>query len=157
MPSISSLLTKLSTDFPTISFQPGENFVWSPNHSTVFYPLQATSPALLLHELGHALQGHHDYHRDVQLLAMESDAWQAAKSLSGRYRVAITEAIVQDHLDTYREWLHARSRCPACEATGQQISPTGYSCVACGQGWTVNEARTCQLKRYTSHTKNTPV
>lgn len=149
---MSSLINKLTAGFPTIRFQADNSFVWSPDRSTVFYPSDVNDPAQLLHELGHALKQHHNYQYDIQLLAMESEAWQVAMKLGHQYGVKIHEDVVQDHLDTYRDWLHARSRCPECEATGQQIGAALYICVACGQTWKVNEARTCQLKRYTKIT-----
>lgn len=148
-----SLLDKLVADFPDITFREHETFLWSPDKNAVFYdPVDPDAVALLLHELSHALLGHHDYRRDIQLLVMETEAWEKAQQLADTYEVTMSDETTQGHLDTYRDWLHARSRCPQCEAIGHQISPSGYRCLACHHQWTVNEARTCQLRRYSAKT-----
>jgi len=149
MPSTPSLLPKLQADFPLLTFIAGDDFLWSPQEKTVYYV--ATDPeyeALLLHELSHSLLDHQDYQRDIQLVAMETEAWEKARTLSKQYDVTITEDALQDHLDTYRDWLHARSTCPRCEATGMQSNKQQYRCLACHHEWRVNEARVCALRRY---------
>jgi len=149
MPSTRSLISRLQDDYPTLTFQEGATFMWSPATRTVHYT--DTSPALLLHELGHAICEHSDYATDLDLIKMERDAWQTAQQIALRYDVVIDEETLQQHLDTYREWLHARSRCPACGATGHQLKKQRYHCLACGEDWRVNEARLCGLKRYRMH------
>jgi hypothetical protein len=146
MPSINSLLPKLTTDFPAIQFAAGDEFRFSPREKTVYYPTD--NAPLLLHELSHALLGHESYSRDIDLLRMERDAWEKARQLAPTYGVTIAEETVQDHLDSYRDWLHDRSTCPSCLATGRQTGTQSYHCDACGQDWRVNEARLCGLKRY---------
>jgi len=148
MPSIRSLLPKLVADYPAFTFTPGNRFAWSPDQATVYYDATDDNPALFLHELSHGILGHHDYSQDVELVAMESHAWDKALELAKTYGVTITDETVQDNLDTYRDWLHARSTCPNCEATGYQSGKHSYSCVACTHTWRVNEARICALRRY---------
>lgn len=149
MRSISSLIHKLKIDFPSIVFFETEHFSWSPPTQTVSYnPSLPHASQLLLHELSHALLDHREYTRDVQLLAMETAAWEKAHSLADHYSIRLTESVVQDHLDTYRDWMHARSTCPECTATGYQTSAHHYACPACSHEWRVNEARLCGLKRY---------
>ncbi len=149
MRSMSSLIHKLKTTYPDISFTEGEQFLWSPSERTVYYRTgQANSTHLLLHELSHALLGHREYRRDVELVAMETVAWDEAKKYADTYKVRLNEAIIQDHLDTYREWLHARSTCPQCSANGYQTEASHYQCPACSHEWKVNEARICALRRY---------
>ena len=151
MPSTLSLLPKLEKAYPTILFAAGTRFSWSPAHHTVFYDeADPENTNLLLHELAHGLLGHHDYSKDVELVAMESDAWDKALELARLYKVKITDTTVQDNLDSYREWLHARSTCPSCEATGYQSGKNTYTCVACSHEWKVNEARICALRRYST-------
>lgn len=80
---------------------------------------------------------------------MERDAWQYAKDTLGQtYDQAILDDTVEDALDSYRDWLHARSTCPACQATGIQTKKEEYKCLACRTKWRVNEARICALRRY---------
>lgn len=150
MHSMSSLIHKLSTDHPGFIFFETEQFSWSPATRTVNYALKApNAPELLLHELSHGLLEHNEYQRDIQLLAIEAAAWEKARTLAAQYDVKLAENLVQDHLDTYREWMHARSTCPECTSTGYQTGASEYSCPACTHKWRVNEARICGLKRYT--------
>ena len=149
MRSMSSLIHKLKTDFWQLNFLPAEQFSWSPVTKTVFYAAnEPNAPLLLLHELGHATLEHHDYQRDISLLAMETAAWGVAAELASTYKVRMSDDVIQDHLDTYRDWLHARSTCPECGATGYQTEARQYRCVACSHEWRVNEARGCALRRY---------
>lgn len=151
MPSTRSLLPKLKREYPQLSFTSSDRFSWSPDEQTVYYDESGTENVnLLLHELAHGLLEHHDYSKDVELIAMEAEAWDKALELATIYNVDITDETIQDTLDTYREWLHARSTCPACEATGYQSGKYNYACVACGHGWRVNEARVCALRRFSS-------
>lgn len=155
MPLMPSLVARISHDLPELHFIAAEDFLWSPTDSTVYYRDDADgAEASLLHEVGHALLEHHDYAQDVALVRIEMQAWERARELADRYGITIREDDVQDHLDTYREWLHARSTCPRCEATGYEEKKRIYRCLTCQHTWRVNEARTCGLKRYTL--KETP-
>ena len=78
---------------------------------------------------------------------MEMAAWGEAKRLGLDLNIDVPEDDAEDHLDTYRDWLHARSTCPNCTATGFQKNASTYACPACTQEWSVNEARICQLRR----------
>jgi hypothetical protein len=150
MRSTTSLLPKLSQDFAPIVFTAGSRYAWSPDKKTVFYDeSDPENVDLLFHELAHGVLNHHDYSKDVELVAMESEAWDTARVVAPTYGVSIANDTVQDSLDTYREWLHSRSTCPECEATGYQSGKKTYTCVACSQTWRVNEARICALRRYT--------
>ena len=151
MPSTRSLLPKLEKDYPQLLFSPGQRFAWSPDVKTVFYDeSDLGNTGLLLHELAHGLLVHHDYSKDVELVAMESEAWDKAVEIAPTYGIKITDETIQDTLDTYREWLHARSSCPKCDATGYQSGKSEYTCVACSHVWRVNEARICALRRYSA-------
>ena len=150
MPSITSLVTKLQADFPALTFTSGDEFHWSPEHQTVYYPEGSSESDALLHEAAHGLLQHSNYTKDIQLIEIERDAWDYAKStLADRYSITIDETAVQEALDTYRDWLHARSTCPECQATGFQSKAGQYKCLACHTKWRVNEARVCALRRYT--------
>ncbi len=155
MPSISSLIKQLRADFPGYTFTPAHEFWWSGKKSTIFYdPDTGSSLAFTLHELSHAILGHEGYERDIELLKLERDAWSyATRILASEYHVTISDDTVQDNLDTYRHWLHARSRCPECDTTGLQTKDHLYRCLACGHPWRVNEARLCALRRYSLQTK----
>lgn len=149
MRSMSSLIHKLKTTYLDFSFVESDQFSWSPATQTIFYNREMpNAPLLLLHELSHALLGHREYRRDIELLAMETAAWEEAKQRANEYSIRLQENVVQDHLDTYRDWLHARSTCPNCTANGFQVDTSSYTCPACSHGWRVNEARICALRRY---------
>jgi hypothetical protein len=151
MLSTRSLLPKLESEYPQLLFTPGERFAWSPDAHTVFYDeSDPKNTGLLLHELAHGLLEHHDYSKDIELVAMEAAAWDKAVEVAATYDIEITDETIQDNLDTYREWLHARSTCPECEATGYQSGKSEYTCVACNHVWRVNEARICALRRYSA-------
>lgn len=149
MPSTRSLLDRLRRDFPDIHFVPGDIFRWSPSDHTVYYA-DTVDTASLAHEVAHAVLRHTAYKKDIDLIKTERDAWEyAATTLAKRYGIEIDSDTIQDALDTYRNWLHARSTCPECQATGIQTVARLYACIACKTSWRVNEARSCALRRYT--------
>ena len=150
MPLIPLLIKNLSKEYPDIVFDNGDDFHWSPNDNTVTYHTNDPQAAAhILHELSHALLGHQNYTRDIELIGMERDAWTyASNQLSGSFDVTIQNDIVQSSLDSYRDWLHARSTCPKCTATGVETAKSHYHCLACEHNWRVNEARICSLRRY---------
>lgn len=103
-----------------------------------------------LHELGHALCKHKDYKTDVERLKIESAAWERAKTVYLDYYIqAFSEdgevldaelakilpewddEVVQEHLDTYRDWLHTRSKCKKCGLTRYQTTDGEYHCPRC--------------------------
>lgn len=150
MPSTILLASSLATDFPTFQFHVSDEFRWSPDDMTIFYDGQSTDVASLLHELSHAVLGHKEYKKDIELIELEQAAWtHAVRELAQLYNVDITDDEIQDSLDTYRDWLHARSTCPHCKATGIQTRKSEYKCFVCGTKWRANEARICALRRYT--------
>lgn len=148
MQSTRSLAKQLTQDFPEFHFVASDVTMWDPSTATIRYNPDDTV-AELLHELGHGTLGHNDYRRDIALLGYERDAWQKAISVAADYEVEIDDEAVQDHLDTYRSWLHARSVCPTCQQNGVQIADSTYRCIDCHAEWSVNEARTCALRRRT--------
>lgn len=156
-PKISSVFKQIVNDFPEIKFERGADFHWSAKNHTISHPALKTLTDLyqLLHEVGHAKLGHKNYQADAELISMELAAWKyATEELAPRYRLPlqIDSGIVQDSLDSYREWLHARSTCPRCSSVGVEKTSGEYACFACGEAWKVNEARTCQLRRYKNKT-----
>lgn len=150
MPSMSSLVAKLQADFPQFYFAVSDDFRWSPQEKTIFYIETSNHITSLLHEAAHALLDHSTYNKDIELLEMERDAWNYASSqLSKTYGIEIDDHTIQQSLDTYRDWLHARSTCPTCSAIGVQTEKHQYKCIACQTKWRVNDARICALRRYT--------
>ncbi|MFZ1258055.1 MAG: hypothetical protein WAQ25_01160 [Candidatus Saccharimonas sp.] len=155
MEPITSLISELKqhslpyAHLKQLSFVRGDTFSWHRPTCVIRYTADDThSTAYLLHEYGHALLDHHEYSQDIDLIAMERQAWDIAQSLTPLTKITIDKTIVEDSLDSYRDWLHARSTCPKCQAAGIQVRPQEYSCLACLHNWRVNEARNCALRRY---------
>ena len=155
MEKITSLVHTLQSsgilDAPhgTITLEASANFSWHYQARVVTYDAtDSHAQILLLHEVGHALLNHQNYDHDIHLLEMERAAWDKAQSFSLDFGIMIDKKMVEDALDTYRDWLHARSLCPSCSSTGVQTATNVYTCLACHHVWRVNEARTCQLRRY---------
>jgi hypothetical protein len=146
----SKILSKIITSNPTIKFEPGKDFRWSNANVTIEYVVPTTDQDiwLTLHELAHAKLDHHSYSSDVELIKLESAAWDYARRvLAAEYGASIDQDFTEDNLDTYRHWLHKRSLCPQCQQTGLQQNKNTYSCLNCRCSWRVNEARLCKLKR----------
>lgn len=145
------LLTKLRVDLPNVSFEPGDTFSWSPEHSRITYRTDSRKKPqnswALLHEAAHALLGHSSYRRDAELLLLEVAAWKCAKELAHKSGATISEDHIQDCLDTYRDWLHQRSTCPRCSTVSFQISARKYRCHNCLATWMVSKARFCRPYR----------
>jgi hypothetical protein len=149
MPSTTSILANLKSKYPQFNFKPGDLFLWSSSDNTIYYDKKSKDLAIfLLHELSHALLDHSKYIRDIQLITMERQAWDHTATLAASFGLTIPDDIIQDTLDSYRDWMHSRSTCPKCQATGMQTRQNEYSCLACNHIWRVNEARTCALRRY---------
>lgn len=161
MAKITSLIQKLQSsnifvNLPhTVIIEAGTSFSWHYQTHTITYDTHdPAADILLLHEVGHALLDHHDYAYDIHLIEMERTAWDKARDVATQFGVKIPETVVEEALDTYRDWLHARSLCPRCGSTGVQDGQLNYTCLACHRTWHSNEARTCQLRRY--HIKKRP-
>lgn len=146
--AFNNLLQQLRSNFPEILFEQGDDFRWSPGVKTVYYPADGTETAMLLHETAHASLGHTDYDHDIDLIHLERAAWNTTIELGEKFGVPVDVETVESALDTYRDWLHARSLCPNCRQNGVQTTENTYTCVLCHQKWTVNDARSCGLKRH---------
>ncbi|MBR5408862.1 hypothetical protein IK112_02870 [Candidatus Saccharibacteria bacterium] len=157
-----AFLDLLIHDYPQFRFCLNQKrfsfrFANPPAKSTIFVgPPQPYFALQTLHELGHALCGHQDYHTHIERLKIESAAWQRAKTvlknykskakslqqssdpsvkLSGKNLAKILPAWNQDYtedsLDTYRDWLHAKSKCKKCGQTCYQTRDGKYHCPFC--------------------------
>lgn len=144
-----SLLDMLKKDFPGLTFAAGEDFCWSPKTRTVIYGPRTGDIAdwALFHEVGHAVLEHHNYQSDLELISLESQAWEKAKELGQTYGYQIDLDHIEDCMDTYRDWLHQRSACPRCATQSLQQDAQHYQCFNCGQVWTVTSSRFCRPYR----------
>jgi len=151
MPSTISLIKKLRAEYPQFIFKKSSSFSWSHSEQTIYYINTNDNCNFLFHELSHGILNHTDYNRDIELIVMEREAWDKAKELSNSYGFPISDDFIQSNLDTYRDWLHSRSTCPKCNATGLQTNKNTYKCLACEHNWKVNDAKTCALRRYSKN------
>lgn len=151
MNSIDNILPALKQDYPDITFKNGELFFWSPRERKITYTTHQTVAEhgvwALLHEVAHAALDHTHYNHDFELLKLESTAWQYAKRLGKRYGVDIDSEHIQDCLDTYRDWLHTRAKCPKCSVVSLQRSDSLYQCFNCKTTWSVPRSPLCRVTR----------
>lgn len=137
-------LDQLRRDFPELTFKSGKQDHWSPKTDTITYKSGVAIKEMqygILHELAHAQLDHNDYHNDFELLKLETQAWELAAKIGRKYGIKIDDEHIQDCLDTYRDWLHARSRCPTCGMNVLQTDPYHYRCFNCQTQWSVTNGR----------------
>ena len=141
---LKGFLEKLSADYPQFKFEKGAEEHWSPKTQTIMYnpsqPVQKIRYGII-HELAHAQLDHTDYKSDFELLKMEAKAWELASQIGQKYGVKIEDDHIQNCLDTYRDWLHRRSKCPSCGTHVLQDSSASYKCFNCGETWQVSSGR----------------
>ena len=122
---------RLARDFPDLKFIFGKKYTFRPSKTVVLGPYEPFYELLTLHEVSHALLKHKDFRTDVARLKMENAAWEKARELASNYGIEVDEDVVQGELDTYREWLHQKSRCPKCGLTRFQTPDSQYHCPLC--------------------------
>ncbi len=154
------LLNKLRKQLTAIKFVEAATFYWSPQTSTIYLNSgileKEDGQWALLHEAGHAVLAHKGYKTDAGLLMLEVEAWQAALDLGQKLDIAIDEEHIQDCLNTYRDWLYARSTCPTCALNSLQVDETTYLCLNCLARWSVSQSRFCRPYRMQDKHKKTP-
>ena len=126
-----SLVDKIKADFPNFRFIKGSRDMFRPPKTIVVGPPEPHGDLLLLHELGHAVYGVYSYNTDIDRLKIELGAWEEARKLAKQYGVDFDEEFMQEQLDTYRDWLHQKSRCPKCGLTRFQSPDGQYHCPLC--------------------------
>lgn len=124
-------LEQLTSDYQEFRFVVGKKFAFRPPKTVVVGPKEPFWQLLALHEVSHAICKHKSFRMDVERLKMENQAWEKARELAKRYRIEVDEDLIQDELDTYRDWLHQKSRCPKCGLTRFQTPDSLYHCPRC--------------------------
>ena len=143
-------LNLLRCRFPHLSYTESNTFYWSPETKEIFYATNAAGNSAtwsLLHETSHGLLEHRAYRTDLELLQLEMVAWERAKVLAAELSLPIDDTHIQDCLDTYRDWLHARSACPGCGSQTLQQPNFCYKCYNCHAAWKVTPSRFCRTYR----------
>lgn len=155
LPTQAKLLESFQNTYPGITFLPSTDFAWSPKRATISYILDSTGEPIhtyaLIHEVAHADLGHNTFDDDFSLLTLEVAAWERAKQIGVSVAVEIDEEHIQDCLDTYRDWLHSRAKCPACGVVSMQAKDGSYTCFNCKTGWKVPKSQVCRVSRRVIH------
>ena len=124
-------LQRLKGDFPEFRFIEGAKFAFRPPKTIVLGPSEPFSELLALHEVSHAILKHKTFKIDIERLRMESKAWEKARELALKYDIEVNEDLIQGELDTYRDWLHTKSKCKRCGLTRYQTPDGVYRCPRC--------------------------
>lgn len=144
------MLEQLKNSYPEINFLPGTTYSWNHATKTITYSKKGLGHKhyhSIVHELSHAILGHAHFKNDIDLLKMERDAWSLTKKLLRDFALKIDSEHIEDCLDTYRDWIYKRAKCPNCAHVGFQSSKNAYSCVSCVLSWRLPESRLCMVKR----------
>lgn len=133
---VDEFIEQVSKDFPQFKIREGKRFKYrfpgliqyerpEGNKMNTEFGLQ------VLHEVGHAILEHKNFKTDPERLKMERAAWEEARKLCERYNIIYDEELVEMKMDTYRDWLHQRSKCKKCGLTRYQTKDGEYHCPNC--------------------------
>lgn len=125
------LVEKLRSAYPELRFREGKKFLFKPPKTIVLGGSEEPFDLLLLHEVGHFLCRHVSFHTEPERLKCEREAWEKARELCEVYGVFYDESIVEQELDSYRDWLDKKSRCPSCGLTRFQTPDGVFHCPRC--------------------------
>lgn len=145
-----TFVSDLTQRFPALKYEQGDTFYWSPSEGVVHYrsPREDADLWSLLHETSHGLLKHRDFSSDFELLSLEVAAWTKATQLARELGCEpIDQDYVEDCLDTYRDWLHKRCKCPSCGLEALQADERTYQCLNCLSVWSVTQNRHCRHYR----------
>ena len=126
-----TFLAAVKNKFPDFRFKTGRKFMFRPPRTIFIGPEEEGDEILLLHELGHAILGHRDFNMNVQRLKMEMEAWEKARELAEEFGVPIEEDKIETELDTYRNYVDKKSRCPKCGLARYETPDGQYHCPRC--------------------------
>ncbi len=125
------LLQKIMAKYPDFSYHTGAKFTFRPPKTIILGPFESHYSLLFCHELGHALSGEDHFDTDVERLKIERLAWDKAQELCTEFHIPYDEEFVEEQLDSYRDWLHSKSKCPQCGLTRYQTKNGQYHCPHC--------------------------
>lgn len=143
--SFDDLLTNIRQDHPDLKFVSASIFSWNPKTKELSYmtPKKGDDDfsSKLLHELAHAKLNHSDFKSDVELLKIESSAWELASRLATDYGVKLSTKEQTESLQSYIDWASSRSKCPVCTKNGLQNTQTEFICPNCSNNWKISRSR----------------
>lgn len=126
-----TFLARVKRDYPKLRFREGKRFSYHFPGVITVGPAEDGDELLLLHEVGHALHEHKEFTTEVERIKCEREAWEAARGLCARYGVTVDEELIEAQMESYREWLHQKSRCPKCGLTRFQAPDGAFHCPLC--------------------------
>jgi hypothetical protein len=143
------IIQNISADFPDVDFALSDGFKWDPQSKRIHHKQLSNKESAwsLLHEVGHMVLDHADYKSDFELLKMEVSAWHEAKAQARKYGLDISQEHIEKCIDSYRDWLHGRSKCRNCDQNGLEKTTGVYGCFNCGFSWRVTPSRFCRVYR----------
>lgn len=128
--------------FPQHTFLPAAFFSYDAADEVINYSPIAiknnNGKLALLHEISHCELGHFHYQSDLQLYAMEIDAWRYTQKLAERFGISIHQDYIEECLESYNQWIEKRGTCPNCGVFCAQITETEFECYNCSTRWRVN-------------------
>ena len=126
-----TFLAAVKNRFPTVRFVSGRKFLFRPPKTIMIGPEEDGDELLLLHELGHFLSGHRNFGMNIERMMMEVEAWEKTRGLAAEFGIEINEEIIEGELDSYREWIAQKSRCPKCGLARYETPDGQYHCPRC--------------------------
>lgn len=134
-------IEQVRLDFPDLKFAESKVFYWSAKDQTIYFNkkqlVRYDGFMKLIHEIGHALCGHKNYTSSIELITLEAEAWQKARLIAKDYSLEIKDELIEQCLDSYRNWLHIRSTCPTCKNVSFETDESIFKCFNCHQTWKV--------------------
>lgn len=133
---VDKFIERLRQDFPRFRIKEGKRFKYQ-FPGLIHYECpkdgkMSTEFGLsVLHEVGHAILEHKNFRTDLERLKMERGAWEEARKMCIIYNILYDEEFVEAEMDTYRDWLHQRSKCRRCGLTRYQTRDGEYHCPNC--------------------------
>jgi len=131
-------IDELKSLYPQFKFISSIRFKYRPPKSIYVVYGEDNFALQTLHELGHALCKHENYQTLVERLKIESEAWERAKQVVSlhpewlkKYQIKYDSDFAESQLDTYRDWLHAKTLCPNCGLTRYQTPNGRFHCPHC--------------------------
>lgn len=133
---VDKFIEQLKRDFPGFWIREGKRFKYRFPRSIQYErprggKMNTEFGLQVLHELGHAMLEHKNFKTDPERLKMEWAAWEEARKMCSRYNIIYDEELVEAKMDTYRDWLHRRSKCRKCGLTRYQTMDGEYHCPNC--------------------------
>lgn len=147
----SSKIEQIFAEFAHHEFMADSDFYFDAADDVIYYDASRLSTNLgalsLLHEIAHAELAHFDFRTDLELFAMETQAWAKTRELAQRHGIACSDRYIRSCLNTYSRWIDQRSTCPTCDNFSLQTDSSTYQCFSCQARWRIQETANTSIRR----------